>query len=38
VDPKRGDKTCENCKQQPLCRIAEKSPWDATGGEGDPDE
>jgi ATP-dependent helicase/nuclease subunit B len=38
VDPKRGGKTCENCKQQPFCRIAEKLPWDAADGEGDSDE
>jgi probable DNA repair protein len=25
VDPKRGAQTCQQCEQQPLCRIAEKA-------------
>ena len=25
VDPKRGAQTCQQCDQQPLCRIAEKA-------------
>jgi ATP-dependent helicase/nuclease subunit B len=37
VDPKRGTKTCENCKQHMLCRIAEKLPVGAAD-EGDGDE
>ena len=39
VDPKRGAITCENCKQQVFCRIAEKTPWGVAGeGAGDIDE
>jgi hypothetical protein len=37
VDPKRGRKTCENCRQQMFCRIAEKLPLGAVE-EGDADE
>ena len=39
VDPKRGAATCENCRQHVFCRIAEKTPFGATGeGEADADE
>jgi len=37
VDPKRGRKTCENCRQQMFCRIAEKLPLGAVE-ESDIDE
>ena len=29
VDPKRGPATCQQCEQQPFCRIAEKSTFGA---------
>jgi hypothetical protein len=32
VDPKRGELTCGICRQQMLCRIAEKAPFGAVGG------
>ena len=39
VDPKKGALTCENCKQHMFCRIAEKTPFAASGEpEGAADE
>jgi ATP-dependent helicase/nuclease subunit B len=35
VDPKRGLATCENCKQQMFCRIAERMPF---GGPGEVED
>ena len=37
VDPKRGQDTCKQCEQQPLCRIAEKSTFGAVKRAADDD-
>jgi ATP-dependent helicase/nuclease subunit B len=37
VDPKRGPMTCQQCEQQPFCRIAEKSTFGAVRKTEDDD-